>query len=102
ALLLSESQAPSFWPRAPCYAIMSAPCSIPDCVFWPMPGAAHCHSSTSYLFRNPYSQWWENDIMFRKIMIANRGEIALRIIRACRELGIRTVIAYSEADRDTL
>ncbi len=35
-------------------------------------------------------------------MIANRGEIALRIIRACRELGIRTVIAYSEADRDTL
>jgi acetyl-CoA carboxylase biotin carboxylase subunit len=40
--------------------------------------------------------------MFRKIMIANRGEIALRIIRACRELGIRTVIAYSEADRDSL
>ncbi len=40
--------------------------------------------------------------MFRKIMIANRGEIALRIIRACRELGIRTVIAYSEADRESL
>jgi acetyl-CoA carboxylase biotin carboxylase subunit len=40
--------------------------------------------------------------MFRKILIANRGEIALRIIRACRELGIRTVIAYSEADRESL
>ena len=41
-------------------------------------------------------------IMFRKILIANRGEIALRIIRACREMGIRSVIAHSEADRDSL
>ncbi len=40
--------------------------------------------------------------MFRKILIANRGEIALRIIRACREMGIRCVIAHSEADRDSL
>jgi len=38
--------------------------------------------------------------MFKRILIANRGEIALRIIRACRELGIETVAIYSEADRD--
>jgi acetyl-CoA carboxylase biotin carboxylase subunit len=40
--------------------------------------------------------------MFSKILIANRGEIALRIIRACKELGIRTVAIYSVADRDSL
>ena len=41
-------------------------------------------------------------MMFKKILIANRGEIAMRIIYACREMGIKTVAVYSEADENSL
>ncbi|MHC1585971.1 MAG: biotin carboxylase N-terminal domain-containing protein, partial [Candidatus Hecatellaceae archaeon] len=40
--------------------------------------------------------------LFDKILIANRGEIAIRVIKACRELGIKTIAIYSDADKDAM
>src|SRR5258707_14888223 len=60
---------------------------------------SHCGPPARKISRSP---GFYRPPMFRKILIANRGEIALRVIDACKELGIATVAVYSEADRNAL
>ena len=50
-------------------------------------------------FNQPLFKVDTQGLMFKRILVANRGEIALRIFRACREMGIETVAVFSEADR---